>query len=78
MVLTQETIQETRKWFADNAEDCINGAMAGEFFVNDISAYVDWQRRRITQSLSGEWDHTFTFLQRALYIQTGVCVPLLS
>jgi hypothetical protein len=75
--ITPKTVQATREWFAQNGRDCIEGATAGKWHVNDLSRYVEWQNRRIAASLAGEYDHTLTFVQRALYIQTGVSVPLL-
>lgn len=76
--ITPETVQKTREWYADNARACIEEATAGKFHVNDLAKYVSWQRERIRESLSGEWDNTLTFVQRAVYLQTGESVPLLS
>jgi hypothetical protein len=78
VVITAETIQKTRQWFADNAQDCILGANRGEFYVNDLGKFTDWQNRCIAESLSGAWDHNLTFVQRALFIQTGQSIPMLS
>lgn len=74
--LTEETIQKTRQWFADNALGCIEDALSGLVKVNDLPRYVEQQYRRAADSLAGEFDHTRTFAQRALYIETGECVPI--
>lgn len=75
--LTDETINATRQWFADNAQACIDEAVRGDVRVNDLAGYTAQQLERAASSLRGEGDHTFTFLQRAHYIQTGECVTLL-
>lgn len=77
VIITDETIQATRKWFAENARACRDAAISGEYRVNDLPRYVQWQNQSIEQSLRGEWDYTLAFQQRALYIQTGESVPLL-
>ena len=76
--ITNETIQATRKWFADNAQACIDGATNSEWKVNDLPEYIAFQKRNIEASLRGDYDHTFTFVQKAIYIQTGQSVPLLT
>lgn len=76
VVLTKETIQTTRQWFADNAQACIDEAVSGAIKVNNLVGYIADQQVKIDEYLSGVWDHTFTFLQRAHYIQTGESVAL--
>lgn len=76
-VLTQETIQATRQWFADNAQACIDEVKSGTVKVNDPESYYLWQREWAVQALAGAYDHTLAFLQKAHYIQTGECVALL-
>lgn len=76
--ITEESIQKTRQWFADNAQACIDQAREGVFKVNDLPRYVEWHAERMRDSLAGKGDHTLTFIQRALYIQTGESVPMLS
>lgn len=75
--LTEETIQKTRKWFADNAQGCIDEVRSGKVKVNDPEAYYAWREESINDALAGRNDHTVTFLQRAHFIQTGECVALL-
>jgi hypothetical protein len=71
MTLTEQTIIATRQHFADIHSSCIEKARAGEFQVNDLGRYVEWQERSRVASLAGDYDHTFTFQQRAWWIQTG-------
>lgn len=76
--IANETIQRTRKHFADIARDCITDAGSGVTFVNDLESYKAWQMSVLDDALTGKMDHTFTFLQRAHWLQTGECLPLLS
>ena len=78
MTLTDETITATRQHFADIHQDCIDQARAGKFYVNNLERYVEWQEHLRVASLAGEHDHTFTFQQRAWWIQTGECIALLA
>lgn len=75
--LTEETIQKTRKWFADNAQACIDEVRSGEVKVNDPEAYFAWREESIKDAIECRNDNTLTFLQRAHYIQTGDCIALL-
>ena len=75
--LTQETILATRQWFADNAMACIAEVESGAVKVNDPEKYFAWRKESAANSLAGKNDHTFTFMQRAHYLQTGECVALL-
>lgn len=78
--LTENAIILTRQHFADNAQGCIDEVLRGDValasHVNQQD-YFDDCNKRATMYLSGEHDHTFTFLQRAYWIQTGECVALL-
>ncbi len=84
--LTQETILATRQHFIDNCNNCIRLCRQrdveecsewNEFFVNDKAKYISDEESMINYFQSGEGDHTFTFLQRAYWIQTGEMVALL-
>lgn len=77
MNITKETIIKTRQWFLDNTQGCIDEAVSGQVGVNDLENYVESMLKRMDDIESGEWDHTFTFQQRAVYIQTGECPALL-
>ena len=87
-IITQETILATRKHFSDNCMQCILSAVEydsipreelpeGKFFVNDLLGYMIEQNERIGAFNAGECDHTFTFMQRAYWIQTGEMIALL-
>ncbi len=75
--LTAETIKATRQWFADNALACIAEVESGEVRVNDRERYFAWRMQCHADALAGRYDHSLTFLQRATYIQSGVCHALL-
>lgn len=77
MNITKETIIKTRQWFIDNTQGCIDEAMSGQVRVNDLDSYVQSMLKRMDDIEAGEWDYTFTFQQRAVYIQTGECHALL-
>ncbi len=77
IAIRNETILATRSHFITNCNACILGACSGEFRVNDLPKYIDWQKRYISSIAKGESDHTLTFLQQALYIQTGNCIAIL-
>ena len=76
--ITGCTILATRNWYAENAQACIDEAVSGEVRVNDLATYIEWRKSLIVASLIGLSDHTVTFLQMAVYLQTGECVPLLQ
>jgi len=76
--ITPETVYATREFFAQLSLDCIADAQSGATPVNDLDGYIAWRERCISDSLSGSGDHTLAFLQRAFFIQTGECPPLLS
>lgn len=75
--ITQESILKAREWFADNCDDCIAEAVNGDVFVNDLQSYIIWREKEKAEVLAGKHDHTFTFMQKAHYIQTGESVALL-
>lgn len=75
--LTEETIQKTREWFANNDQECIEEVCSGKVNVNDPEVYILWCEKRAKSALEGGIDHTLTFLQRAYFIQTGEMVALL-
>ncbi len=80
VVITQESIIACRQWFADNADACIREAEDGTAPLashHPIELYRGKMAERKDAALAGEFDSTFTFMQRAHYIQTGECVALL-
>ncbi|MCG7348846.1 hypothetical protein [Sphingomonas sp. ACRSK] len=85
VTLTIETIAATRAWFIENEKACI--AEAREYVatggksgtrVNNLDRYVAWCEDSIARIESGEGDRSVTFIQRAVALQTGECVPLLA
>lgn len=78
MTCTPEITQRTREHFADIARGCIADAESGDVWVRDLDEYREWQLEMICDGLAGKYDHTFTFRQRAQWLATGECVPLLG
>lgn len=76
--ITQETINLTRLHFAGIYEMCIQGTKDGSIFVNDVEGYILSEEAKISEVLQGNYDHSFTFMQRAYYLQTGESVALFS
>lgn len=77
--ITEESIQACRQWFIDNQQACIEGALDGSLGLAshvNVTEYIEACQMKQDCIDSGEWDHTFTFMQRAYYIQTGECVAL--
>jgi hypothetical protein len=77
VLLTNESIQSTRKWFSDNSIACIEEVKNGKVWVNDEEYYFNWRNKAAKEYIEGLHDHTVAFLQRAYFIQTGECVALL-
>jgi hypothetical protein len=75
--LTEESIQKTRKWFADNCIACIEEVKSGKTHVNDPESYFADKIEDAKEYMNGSYDHVIAFLQRAYYIQTGESVALL-
>jgi hypothetical protein len=78
VTLTPATIAATREWYAENGRACIAEARDGTTRVNDLESYVAWRKDGIAAALRGDDDHTFAFVQRAVALQTGRCVPMLA
>lgn len=77
IALTTESILATRQYYADLALRCIEDAKTGVTRVNDLDKYIAWEMELHDRALSGKSDHTFTFWQHAVWIQTGECHALL-
>lgn len=77
MKITQDSILKARQWFLDNTQVCIEEAVSGDVRVNDLGDYIESMLQRMEDIEAGLWDNTFTFKQRAWFIQTGECVALL-
>lgn len=76
--ITQETIEATRQYYINLYRACIEDATSGRVRVNDLAKYVESEERHIARMMAGESDHTLTFVQHALYIQTGECIGILG
>ena len=75
--LTEESILKTRKYFSDNCLACIEDVKSGKSKIYyDKEDYYKREERNSKDYLAGVNDNTFTFLQRAYYIQTGKSVAL--
>lgn len=80
VVITEESIDACRQWFFDNQQACIDGALNGKLGLAshvNVTEYIEACQRKQDSIEVGEQDHTFTFMQRAYYIQMGESVALL-
>jgi len=75
--LTEESMQATRQWFHDNAMQCAEDIRSGETKVDAPEAAIEWYEGLARANLRGGFEHSFTFLQHAYFIQTGESVALL-
>jgi hypothetical protein len=78
--LTPATMQATRQHFADNKQGQIDEILRGDVNLpshNQQELHFARLRAMAKEDLAGTHDHTFTFLQRAYWIQTGESVALL-
>ena len=78
MQITQDTILKTRQWFIDNCNDCIDGAKNGDFHVNGLDEYISSNMKDINEYRSGKYDNHLGFIQKTIYIQEGVSLPILG
>jgi hypothetical protein len=76
MILTAESIQAAREWFAANQLAQIADVESGAVRVNNPAVYFADCRRESADFLAGKHDSGFAFRQRAYYIQTGDCPAL--
>lgn len=75
--LTEGIIKQTRKHFRDICFGCIEEVKSGKCTVNDSNTYFLQKKLDADNYMKGEYDHTFTFLQRAYFLQTEESIPLL-
>lgn len=78
--LTPATMQATRQHFADNKQAQIDEILSGAVKLpshNPQELHFARLRADAKECLAGTFDHTFTFLQRAYWIQTGEMIALL-
>lgn len=75
--MTDELRHLTRKWFVEQELKAMDEAKS--FFSEEyLPQYLLWRQANITRILEGKEDHTFTFRQRAYYLQNGSTPALLS
>ena len=75
-VITEETIMNTRIWYANNALGCITEAVSGDVRVNDLEQYKEDKLAEIDQWLSADYQVSLAFWQTAYYLQTGCSVSI--
>lgn len=75
--ITGDSMLKARQAAAANYQGCIDEVKRGDVAVNDPDSYYEWMQLLQEQALAGEFDHTFSMLQRAHTIQTGECIALL-
>lgn len=80
--LTDEDIQKTRQHYADShdrdAADCVNGVgWYANWHEDRKPRYLEFVAQKKADVLAGKNDHTFAFVQSAIWLKTGVCYPLL-
>ena len=78
VLLTEDTINKTCQWYADNAQGCINEVLNGEVTVNDIDSYIEEKIKSKADYLDKNFELGLWFYQKALYIQTGESVAILN
>lgn len=78
VLLELEDIQKAARWYADNAQGCIDEAVNGDVFVNDIDSYIASKKLDISNYLTGNFIPWLGFWQKAVYLKTGESVPMLG
>ena len=71
--------QQTREYFHDNALACIAEVDSGAVKLASHYPVERYRAERLADAadyLAGRWDHTFTFQQRAKWIETGTMTAL--
>ena len=63
---------------ASNAQACIDEAISGEVFVNDLDKYVKEKQQDIDNYNTGNFKPWLGFWQTAIYLKTKQSVPILS
>lgn len=76
--LTPATLAATREWFAGWSRELIADIEAGRRKVNNPESYITFHRKAIQDVMDESNPRlSYTFLQRAYWIQTGEDVALL-
>lgn len=76
--ITPETIIKTREYGIKQCLACIDEAVSGKVRVNDIDSYVEGLKEKISKYENGYYDDKLHFLSKAIYIQFGESVPIMS
>ena len=78
VLLNENDIKNTCLSFAVNAQKCIDEAVSGEVFINNIESYVQDKQQDIINYKNGNFTPWLGFWQTAVYLKTGESVPMLS
>ena len=75
-----ETRQKTREHFRDIALACASDAESGVIKLPShvrVAEFAASWREEADAWMRGDYDHSFTFIQHAHYVETGDCVAFL-
>ncbi len=64
--------------FSYNAQRCIDEAVSGKVFVNDLDKYVTEKQQDIENYKTGNFKPWLGFWQHAIYLKTGQSVPVMN
>lgn len=78
VLLSEDTVNKTCQWYADNAQGCIDEVLSGRVGVNDQPAYIESKLTDKENYLSKSFEVGLWFYQKALFIQTGQSTSILS
>ena len=76
--ITAETVIKTREYGIRQCQSCIDEAVSGKVWVNDLEKYIDHHNSNIAKYESGYYDNTLHFLSKAIYLQFGESVPIMG
>lgn len=76
--ITADTVIKTREYGIKQCQACIDEAVSGKVRVNDIESYIEKQKADMEKYSSGYYDDNLHFLSKAIYIQFGKSVPIMS
>ena len=76
--MTPQLVRATREHFAETSRAAIEDIRNGTTPVDDPDGTIAWFEEGIRSGLAGESDHTVTFRQRAIWVQTGSMPPIFS
>ena len=76
--ISAEKVIKTCEYGIRQCKDCIDEALSGKVRVNDLEKYIDHRNSDIAKYESGYYDNTLHFLSKAIYLQFGESVPIMS